>query len=279
MQVITEYRHANGFLPGASIQEARRRQPDSMAALERRVSTTVIRMPIPKLQRMASGAGLTEDRFLYDFAWRDEESESRIRAADFDDTLHLRPGVGAWLVRLAGVLRPIVQQRWAAFVADRSRGSVEAAWLDEFLFGATRIGLDRVRDPLLSAQGQACFYCGDRVPAGSAQIDHFIPWVRHPDNGLDNLVAAHARCNNNKRDAFAASDHLQRWVDRMTATDGPFADVRAQLAWPSDAGRSFGAARALYLWLPAGTPLWRGVGIFSRADPAELRSILVAAPT
>lgn len=276
VSVITDYRRAHGFVAGVSAEQARRRQPESMAALERRVATTVIRMPIPKLQRIATGAGFHEDRFLYDFGWPDEVAESRVRAADFDDTMHLRPGVGAWVVRLAGVLRPIVQQRWAAFVADRSRESVEAAWLDEFLFGATRIGLDRIRDPLLEVQGHSCFYCGDRVPAaGGAQVDHFLPWVRHPDNGLDNLVAAHARCNNNKRDTFASADHLRRWIKRTSSPAGAFADARATLPWPSDPARTMGSARASYLWLPDGTPLWRGVGVYTLADAGELRSILV----
>lgn len=243
--------------------------------LERRVATTVIRMPLPKLQRVSTGAGSHEDRFLYDFSWTDQVPESRIRAADFDPTLRLRPGVGAWLVRLAGVLRPIIQQRWAAFVADRSRDSVEAAWLDEFLFGASRIGLERVRDPLLEVQGGDCFYCGDRIPPKGSQIDHFLPWVRQPDNGLENLVAAHARCNNNKRDSLASADHLRRWVDRAAA-NGAFAELRSTLAWPSDPARTLGSARASYLWLPDGTPLWRDVGVYTIARREELEAILVS---
>ncbi len=206
VRVISDYRIERGIGPGVTLQAARRADPAGLAHLERRVVTTVIRMPIPRLQRLSTGAGFSEDRFLYDFGWSEDVAESRVRAGDFDDTLHLRPGVGAWLVRLAGVLRPIIQQRWATFVAERSRSTVEAAWLDEFLFGATRIGLDRIRLPLLEAQDHSCFYCRRPVPPGGAQVDHFIPWIRHPDNGLDNLVAAHARCNNNKRDTLASAE-------------------------------------------------------------------------
>jgi len=261
VQVIAAYRHQHGLVAGTSLAQAERRDPTSLAALERRVATTVIRMPLPKLQRLSTGAGFHEDRFLYDYGWPDEVADSRIRAVDFDPTLRLRPGVGAWLVRLAGVLRPIIQQRWAAFVAERSRDSVEAAWLDEFLFGASRIGLDRVRGPLLEVQGGDCFYCGDRIPPSGSQVDHFLPWVRHPDNGLDNLVVAHARCNNNKRDSFASADHLARWVERTTATASAFDDLRTNLDWPADPTRTLGSARASYLWLPERTPLWRGVGV------------------
>jgi hypothetical protein len=137
-------------------------------------------MLLPKLQRFLTGAGITEDRFLYDYTWPDEIPEARVRARTFDDTLYLRPGVGEWLVRLAGVLRPIVQQRWASFVADRSRDTVEAAWLDEFLFGSARVGLIRIRGPLLEAQDRSCFYCGLRATPVTTEVDHFIPWLVIP---------------------------------------------------------------------------------------------------
>lgn len=276
VRVISDYRIERGVGPGVPLEAARRSDPAGLAHLERRVVTTVIRMPIPRLQRLSTGVGFSEDRFLYDFGWSEDVSESRVRAGDFDDTLHLRPGVGAWLVRLAGVLRPIIQQRWAAFVADRSRTTVEAAWLDEFLFGATRVGLDRIRLPLLEAQDHSCFYCRQPVPLGGAQVDHFIPWIRHPDNGLDNLVAAHTRCNNNKRDTLASAEHLEAWVDRVSAPNAALAQLRSSGLWPSEPARSLGAARATYLWVPEGTPLWSAVGLYRRADPRRLRSILIA---
>jgi hypothetical protein len=77
---------------------------------------------------------------------------SRVRSAGFDDTLYLKAGVGEWLVRMAGALRPIVQQRWATFVAERSRDLVDVVYLDDFLFGSARASLQRVKSPLLEAQ-------------------------------------------------------------------------------------------------------------------------------
>jgi hypothetical protein len=206
---VTSFRERHHLGPGLPVDVAQQRYPKEFADLEDHVVVTVIRMPLPKLQRFGTGAGITEDRFLYDYTWPDEVPEGRVRAQGFDDTLYLQPGVGEWLVRLAGVLRPIVQQRWASFVADRSRDAVEAAWLDEFLFGSTRVGLDRIRRPLLEAQSRSCFYCELPARPGATEVDHFIPWARHPDNGLHNLVAAHRRCNNAKRDSLAAAVHLR----------------------------------------------------------------------
>jgi hypothetical protein len=48
---------------------------------------------------------------------------------------------------------------------------------------------------------------------GRALFDHFSPWARHPDNGIENLVAADGRYNNDKRDFVASTEHLQRWTD------------------------------------------------------------------
>jgi hypothetical protein len=145
---------------------------------------------LPKLQRFSTG-GSSEDRFLYDDGWPDEVLASRVRSAGFDDTLYLKPGVGEWLVRMAGALRPIVQQRWATFVAERSRDLVDVVYLDDFLFGSARAILQRVKSPLLEGQGGSCFYCGLRANASGTEVDHFIPCSRHPANGLHNLVAAH----------------------------------------------------------------------------------------
>lgn len=276
---ITAFREEHGFGAGVSVEVARVQAPAQFAVLEDHVVTTVIRMPLPKLQRFSTGRGFSEDRFLYDFAWEDEVAPGRIRRADFDDTLYLRAGVGEWLVRLAGVLRPIVQQRWAAFVADRSRDIVEAAWLDDFLFGTTRAALERVRLPLLEAQDGGCFYCRGPAPRDKVHVDHFIPWVRHPDNGLANLVAAHDRCNNAKRDSLAATVHLERWLERTRAGSraaAALAEVQTATGWPNDEERTVGAARAAYLWVPDGTLLWQDVGLYARADAGRLRALLVA---
>lgn len=271
VDIITAARRELGLVrAGTTLEQARRTHPVEIASLERRVITTVVRMPLPKLQRFGPvDQARKEDRFLYDFGWPDEVAEGRVWSAGFDDGLYLQPDVGSFLVRLAGVLRPIIQQRWASFVADRSRHVVEDSLLDEFLFGTARIALDRIRHPLIELQDGQCFYCRESTDASSTEVDHFLPWVRHPDNGLDNLVAAHRRCNNSKRDAIAATSHLERWLDR------PSLD-RLRAEWPSDRARTIGAARATYLWLPQRTPLWRAVNDYVPADRSEIAGIFAA---
>lgn len=266
-----------GIAPGVPLAVARRRHETQIAELEREVITTVIRMPLAKLQRFGWGGQSIEQRFIYDFAWPDEVAASRVQADDFDDRLHLRPGVPSWLVSMAGLIRPLVQQRWASFTADRNADHLGEAQLEAFLFGAQRRNLAAVRQPLLEAQGGTCFYCQQTV-GRRVEVDHFVPWAKHPDDGLDNLVAAHAACNNRKRDALAAvRPHLERWTQRLDpgSREGErFADTASQVAWPRWPSRTLGAARSLYLWLPPRTPLWQHKSTFVPSDPDAAAALL-----
>jgi hypothetical protein len=87
-------------------------------------------------------------------------------------------------------------------------------------------------------------------------VDHFIPWSRHPDNGIHNLVAAHPSCNHHKRDSMAAIQHLTRWIDRNLTHGATLAQIAAAKNWPTHPTRTDAAANASYRWLPDGASLW-----------------------
>src|SRR5213592_5079376 len=59
----------------------------------------------------------------------------------------------------------------------------------------------------LSITAPSTFFISSRGFRASAKpdVDHFIPWSRYPDDGLENLVVAHARCNAQKSDFLAAA--------------------------------------------------------------------------
>lgn len=65
------------------------------------------------------------------------------------------------------------------------------------------------------------------------------------------------------------------WVGRTLSTAGLFAELRLNLEWPSNPDRTLSSARASYLWLPVGTPLWKGIGIYALADRVELQAVLL----
>ncbi len=173
-----------GWAAGAATPyEARRLAPDAYEALVRRVEWKLIEMPLPRLQVV----GTKEDPFIYQIGWDPKITFRAVRETDFDNRILLVGDAGDHLVRLAGLLRPLIHRQWVAMVARINRDVVEDARLEEFMFGAERIPTERVRGPLRELQDNSCFYCGRKL-RGSAEVDHFVPWSRYPDNSIENLV-------------------------------------------------------------------------------------------
>jgi len=244
---LAAWRAAHRLPPGASVEDARAADPGSWQQLEADLVAVVIGMPLAKLQRFGEGRRSSEDRFIYDFSWREEVGRQAVSKPGFDDRLRLRPGVGGWLIRLAPLIRPLVQAKWAARVAARNSDLVDTERLDEFLFGAQRISLQRIRGPLAEAQGHTCFYCTGQLSTRSA-VDHFLPWSRHPDNTIDNLVAAHAACNNAKSASLASLQHLEHWLSRSSPANQPAPRSPSSHPKPDGQGDPTGS------WPPPGLP-------------------------
>jgi hypothetical protein len=77
-------------------------------------------MPLAQTAAFGNDRHTTEDRFICDFSWREEIGRHAVARPGFDDSLRLRPRVGGWLVRLAPLIRPLVQAKWAGRVAARN---------------------------------------------------------------------------------------------------------------------------------------------------------------
>jgi len=205
---LAAFRTRHRLLGSCSLNDAEAVAPEAWHDLRTELRAIVLGMPLAKLQRFGGARSTHEERFIYQFSWREELSAGALRRPGFDDTLRLEPDVGDWLIRLSPLLRPLIQAKWAERVARRNEEVVGKYHLDEFLFGATRVSLDRVRRPLLAAQAGLCFYCS-RPVGTKADVDHFLPWSRHPENALDNLVATDPGCNSAKSASIAAHPHLE----------------------------------------------------------------------
>jgi 5-methylcytosine-specific restriction endonuclease McrA len=220
-------------------------------------------MPLPKLQRV--GSDVVE--FLYRIPWGDNVRRSDFNSDDFDNLIRFVGQAGDHLLRLAPLIRPLVQREWTSLVA-RFNGLPEAE-LERFLFGARREAIAHLAAPLGEVQEGRCFYCDTKLGA-SSQVDHFMAWRRHPDDGLDNLVVAHAPCNLKKRDHLAATEHVERWRKRDHKA---LAGIAADSQWQRDPERTLGVARSIYLRLPADALLWQLDHRFVRADPRRLTKL------
>jgi len=144
------------------------------------------------------------------------------------------------------------------------------------------VPLERVRGPIVELQEGRCFYCAERLASRAGQtpdVDHFIPWSRYPDDSLENLVVAHARCNAQKSDFLAAAAHVDHWRAR-TRSGSPVSAEFDRLAeatgWTRHPDRTLGVARALYLRLPEGARLWLRGEEFVTADRPALEAALDA---
>jgi CRISPR/Cas system Type II protein with McrA/HNH and RuvC-like nuclease domain len=154
--------------------------------------------------------------------------------------------------------------------------------LDEFLFGVSRTALEPVRAPLCELQKDRCFYCGERFARTDHRrpdVDHFIPWARYPDNGIHNLVAAHARCNERKRAFLAATPHVLQWTSRNwhdTEASSRLTAIASEASWDTNPERTRGVARSIYLHLPGDARLWLSGSDF---EPARMDAITDALGT
>ena len=251
------------------------------------VEWKLIEMPLPRLQKM----GVTSEDFVYVISWNESIVKKTVdlyqarESGAFDNLIRLKPGVGRYLLQLNGLLRPLIHRRWCAMVAFLNK--LEDSRLEAFLFGSERLSTLEVRAGLWEIQDKRCFYCDDRVtqPA-SGHVDHFIPWARYADNGIENLVVADAGCNGDKGSSLAAESHIARWAARLSpggAVSSQLGELTKRTGWDRHPGRTASVARAIYLGLPPTAKLWLRERQFVEANPAAIRRSLAlvgdASPT
>ncbi len=258
-------RHVHGS--SGSLHRHRTDHPAAFDRLEREVEWTLVKMPLPKLQRI----GRETDDFLYRIGWGDDVTRtSFLDGTRFDNVIRFQPGASEALVALAGVLRPLVHRQWAAMVT-RYNGLADAQ-LESFLFGCPRTSLAPITAPLLELQRGTCFYCLRQIRA-DAQVDHFLPWARHPDDGIENLVVAHAACNQAKSDFLAAARHVQSWSRRVDESAEQLRRIASTAAWPREPERTVNVARAVYARLPYDARLWSAGRQFEPMDRAAITEV------
>jgi hypothetical protein len=272
--VVTAIRRFREQLGDAATSPARARylDPYGFRGVVRAVEWKLIQMPLPRLQVF----GGDEERFLYDIDWDVDVRQTQIRDGSIDTTIRLKPRVGERLVQLSGLLRPLIQRQWADRVARFNRQEVAEFELEAFLFGVPRLTPARIVEGLRELQDGRCFYCDGRL--GRVEVDHFIPWARHPDDGIDNLVVADPACNRAKRDFLAATDHVEQWDVRLRVHGSDLRGLADEARWASHADRTHAVVRAIYLRLREDARLWMAGRHFVGPDRTRLQAILSEPP-
>ena len=105
-------------------------------------------------------------------------------------------------------------------------------------------------------------------------VDHFVPWARHPDDGIDNLVVSHSNCNRDKSDFLADAGHLESWVSRIERHGKSLRQIAADVRWQQNATRTASVLRSIYQRLPAGVRVWHLEREFVALDRERVTSAL-----
>ena len=267
VRLIAKARAQLGGGGTAPLARVRHQEPELYGRLVHAVEWKLVEMPLPRLQTF----GRSQDRFIYEIEWEEGLPRREFNDPDrFHNVIRLRPHVATHLVRLDGLLRPLLHRAWAMRVASINR--LPEARLEEHLFGVDRAALRPVLPGLTELQEGRCFYCQRALR--SAEVDHFLPWARVSLDAIENLVVADAECNHRKTDYLAATDHVARWRDRLDTAQPALDQIARAATWETSPTRTLGVARALYLPLPASARLWSQAAGLVPAEPSRLRDVL-----
>ncbi len=278
VSAVRRFRELAEARGATSLQLARRQLADDYQQMLDQVEMTIAAQPLPRLQTV--GAAEANFPFIYDLAWspREHFTTRRLRAAGPRGLpVPLRPGAGDELVRLAPLIRPLIEVHWTRMVAQLNGVAQAEENLRRHLFGSERLDPPGpLRAGIADLQAGCCFYCGDRLGA-RPHADHFIPRVRCGIDAVENLVLADATCNSDKRDLLPGTQLVAAWVGRNSTHRARLAELGTDSRWETDRAGVHAVARSIYRHLPAGVaPVWLGRGRVGRADPAEALAALMA---
>lgn len=278
VSAVRRFRELAETAGATSLHLARLRLPAEHAEMVDRVEVTVANEPLPRLQ--AVGKANASFPFLYDLGWgpRHHITLAGLRATGpRGPAVRLLPGAGDELVRLAPLIRPLVEVHWTRMVAQFNKVARAEEDLHRHLFGSDRLHPPRLlRDGVADLQEGRCFYCRERLGRQS-HADHFIPRVRCGIDAIENLVLADAACNGDKSDLLPAAALVSRWAARNAGHGDLLAALAGENGWDTDSPGTQAVARSIYRHLPAGvSPVWRGCGKVERADPASALAALAS---
>ena len=251
---------STGALDGDAARQWRQLKADAISR--------VCRDPLPRLQVI----GGDSDPFLYR-VWEPGQTGWAGVTGTARQQLHLDADAAVALLDTHLLLRPLIERALLSFVLHRSPQTPKEGTVERILFGVDRRALSRLTQPLKALNGNACFYC--QAKGGHFQVDHFLPWSYTRDDGIHNLVPAHAQCNASKSNRLAAVEHLNRWGGWLDHRADDLHELATNKRWPRDRPHTVGMARSLYL-TPAAedTPTWVAPLQFSPLVTAAARSVL-----
>lgn len=258
LQSLHDFMSSTASGKSNSFLRSKKLNPEKFEKLLDAVENTVVRYPIPLLQRI----GKQDLVFLYSIDWQENTGIKTLRKVGLD-RIQLLEGVGEILIKLGPMFRSLIEIHWVQDVAKMNQLDTTESGLYKHLFGQERANFPEfLRTNLRDLQDGNCFYC--RVPIkGKGEVDHFLPWSRKPNNSVENLVLADSKCNNSKRDYLVTPSILRLWEDRLKTQASELSSIASSSNWESNLILSKKITCNVYNAVVAGTPLWAGKNLDS----------------
>lgn len=205
-----------------------------------RVQLALFKNPVPRLHKLPG----EPQPFLY-------ESDK--------SGLTLLPGVAEILTKFAGVLRPLVEFRFARTVMEINRWSLQAPIDDVYshLFGRDRVmPPEAMREDLVEIQQGRCILSGGPLPAAGGSLDHVVPWARARLSQIENFLMTTKRVNSGKSDSLPAPAVVERWLRHQETNHEEILQCAQKHHWPADIEAIRRVMRHTYQALDATTGVW-----------------------
>ncbi len=171
----------------------------------------------------------------------------------------LLPGVAESLTRFAGVLRPLVEFRFAQAVVRINHETLNLPVDDvhSHLFGRDRImPPPKMREQLGQIQQGRCIYSGDSLPTSSGSLDHVVPWSRARLSQIENFLMTTPSVNSKKAGSLLAPAAVERWLRHVDSKSGEIQECAQDHNWLADFDSVRRVARHIYESLDATTGVW-----------------------
>lgn len=207
-----------------------------------RVRASLLKNPVRLLQELPG----SPEPFLYDL----ESNRSG---------LTLLPGVVQSLTKFGGVLRPLVEFRFAQAVMRINRESLLLPVDDVYahLFGRDRLmPPPKMRERLVDIQGGCCIYTGELLQKVGGSLDHVVPWSRARLSQIENFVMTSRSVNSKKSDSLLAPAAIEIWLRYVERNSEDLRDCARDHGWVADPDSVRRVALHIYRAADASTGVW-----------------------
>ncbi|WP_419910796.1 HNH endonuclease [Candidatus Poriferisodalis sp.] len=209
-----------------------------------RVRASLLKNPVRLLQQLPGNP----DPFLYD-------------SPSGREGLTLLPGVAESLTRFAGILRPLIEFRFAQEVVRINHETLNLPVDDVYshLFGHERImPPQKMRERLVQIQQGRCIFTGASLPTAgdSLELDHVVPWSRARLSQVENFLMTTRSVNSTKSDSMLGPAAIERWLRHLDANSAAIRDCAHEHNWPSNLHSVRQVVLHMYEALDATTGVW-----------------------